>query len=281
MSPETRYKIEELEQLTGLSRRLIYDYISRELVPPALGSGKGAYYLAGHYDRLRLISLLRTMGFRLERIEEALQSWSAEEISRIVEFAEGRDMESLDALNDWLAPPARAEMGLADTWGAAAEFAEAVDNLAEPGEDFEEAAADFAESIAEQRGSEDHPRAEDALSSLLFAPSAVTESPREARRFSSADALERVRKSAASLMGTTARQATQDKMAAEEDAIHDDQMSLVSHMMVRPDEPSPAETWHRVQLTPDIEINYRTDIDPEQRGRIGELIARAKELFHK
>ncbi len=105
MSPETRYRIEELEHLTGLSRRLIYDYISRDLVPAALGSGKGAYYLQEHYDRLRLISLLRAAGFRLERIEEALKSWEADEIARIVDLAEGRDVESLEALNEWLSQP--------------------------------------------------------------------------------------------------------------------------------------------------------------------------------
>ena len=105
MSPETRYRIEELEHLTGLSRRLIYDYISRDLVPAAMGSGKGAYYLQEHYDRLRLISLLRTAGFRLERIEEALKSWEADEIARIVDLAEGRDVESLEALNEWLSQP--------------------------------------------------------------------------------------------------------------------------------------------------------------------------------
>jgi len=105
MSPETRYRIEELEQLTGLSRRLIYDYISRELVPAAMGSGKGAYYLQEHYDRLRLISLLRAAGFRLERIEEALKSWEPDEIARIVDLAEGRDVESLEALNEWLSQP--------------------------------------------------------------------------------------------------------------------------------------------------------------------------------
>jgi DNA-binding transcriptional MerR regulator len=223
MSPETRYRIDELEQLTGLSRRLIYDYISRELVPAALGSGKGAYYLQEHYDRLRLISLLRTMGFRLERVEEALHSWSPDEIARIVEFAEGRDMESLDALNDWLVPPARAAEVL----------------------------------------------------------------QRPAQQFTSADALERVRKSGARPEGTARSQEMSDLMAVQEDALREDDMSAVQmlSMAAEPfdalrESPLPAQTWHRVQLTPDIEINYRPDIDRTQRRRIEELIARAKELFN-
>lgn len=211
MSPETRYKIEELEKLTGLSRRLIYDYISRELVAPAMGSGKGAYYLAGHYERLRLISLLRTMGFRLERIEEALQSWSPEEISRIVGFAEGRDMESLDALNEWLTQPVI------------------------------------------------HDLHEEELSVS------------QEMRYTSAEALDRVR-DVAMLRG--------DDMAAV------DMVAMAGPPAAPPRESSPPgapprpQTWHRVQLTPDIEINYRPDIDPQQRARITELIERAKELFN-
>jgi len=243
MSPETRYKIEELEKLTGLSRRLIYDYISRELVPPAMGSGKGAYYLEEHYERLRLISLLRTMGFRLERIEEALTSWSPEEIARIVEFAEGRDVESLDALNEWLTTPMREEeLHTASDWAMLAE-------LSAPEEEAASSEADAATSETASPRAE--PKAEDALESLLFAEAPREARSAEARRFSSAEALDQLRQSITSNLASPPRDP----------------------------EPSSPQTWHRIPIAPDIEISYRTDIEPEQRRRISELIARAKELF--
>ena len=64
MSPETRYKIEELEQLTGLSRRLVYDYIARDLVHGRIGGRELTL------ERSGVRSTFSGDGFRIE-LEEA------------------------------------------------------------------------------------------------------------------------------------------------------------------------------------------------------------------
>lgn len=283
MSPETHYKIEELEELTGLSRRLIYDYISRDLVPPAMGSGKGAYYLQEHYDRLRLISLLRTMGFRLERIEEAVKTWSPEEIARTVEMAEGRDVESLDTLSTFLTSPAPRERR-AGHWSAHLSE-EAMEELMAAAEvPLEEATpeADALRAAASyRRAPADEVTAEDALDSLLFArmetsapraanaePSPSADADRSASESgqlsSSAGALERFRESVSARQHVAASLEQRKVMSGGPAA-----------------SPTPSETWHRTRLAPDIEISYRDDIDPDRRRVLEDLIARVKEVFGK
>ena len=234
MSPETRYKIEEIERLTGLSRRLIYDYISRELVPPALGSGKGAYYLDEHYDRLRLISLLRRMGFRLERIEEALDKWESAEITRIVEFAEGRDLQSLDTLNEWLTVPMASEVLPID----------------------------------------------DAMERDVPAFTATPPSR-------SAEKLDRLRRSALRLadehLSNDARRSIARSAQAPRATPAEEQRVAIDAPASSPARSSPTspETWARARIGPDIEISYRSDIDPERHRIVTELIERARKLLRR
>ena len=202
MSPETRYKIEELEQLTGLSRRLVYDYISRELVPPAMGSGKGAYYLQEHYDRLRLISLLRPAGFRLERIEEALKSWEPDDIARIVDLAEGRDVESLSSLNEWLSQPRTSNLESIESSAELLDRAESQDLMDQALLMEVEPAVEYA-------------------AARLVAPSSSDTSWRRTQR------------------------------------------------------------WERVDVSPDVEINYRQRRDPDLQRRVADLLEFAEALFRE
>jgi len=280
MSPETHYKIEELEELTGLSRRLIYDYISRDLVPAARGSGKGAYYLQEHYDRLRLISLLRTMGFRLERIEEAVKTWSPEEIARTVEFAEGRDVESLDALNEWLTTPAPSEQRERERAKRASEaaIAELMAAAAAPRASratSEQAPADAAklgdtrdelrDALDEVAESAEEVAAEDALDSLLF--SRMKSRARDAGAAARAHSAERTE--------------LLQEAAAPRRRFAGMVQKLASSGRPADTSPPPGETWHRTRITPDIEISYRHDIDPDRRRVLEDLIGRVKEVFGK
>ncbi|MGD8330574.1 MAG: MerR family transcriptional regulator [Acidobacteriota bacterium] len=279
MSPETHYKIEELEELTGLSRRLIYDYISRDLVPAARGSGKGAYYMQEHLDRLRLISLLRTIGFRLERIEEAITTWSSEEIARVVKFAEGRDVESLDALNQWLTSPSPSELRARERSkleseaaierlmaAAAAPQASRASLEEAPAEpvDLENARAELGDKLAEFAEPAEEATAEDALDSLLFA------------RMKS-----RARDAGAAAQEPPAQSMNQlrDSAAAPRHRVANLMQNLMPADRAAASSPTRRETWHRIRIAPDIELSYRNDIDPDRRSVLEELIARVKEVF--
>lgn len=254
MSPETRYRIEELEKLTGLSRRLIYDYISRDLVPPALGSGKGAYYIDEHFERLRLISLLRTMGFRLERIEEALETWSEEEISRIVGFAEGRDVESLDALNEWLTQPGpEEEPAVADLMRSAS----AMSKEASPREEAPQRYGSD-EALRRMRELADHEMAafEEASADEASADEARGATP--APEVAEYAAAKRVLPRASRLTANLSHRRPGAGSREEEEA---------------------PQTWRRVAINRDVEISYRADGSRDLLRRVRELIAGARELF--
>jgi len=256
VSPETRYKIEELEQLTGLSRRLVYDYISRDLVPPAMGSGKGAYYLQEHYDRLRLISLLRKAGFRLERNEEALTSWEADEIARIVDLAEGRDVESLEALDEWLSLPRRGGFDRSEDFDRGGDLDRNVDL-----ESFE-AMVDLSSSVAYQddRSSlepdEDYSEArrDDCLS------------PEPPEDHSVARLLESAGEPSDARQATPAREYSAARRVTP------------SPRRTPTSRPRP-QTWERVEVSPDIEINYRQRRDSDLQRRVAELLEFAEALF--
>jgi len=56
---ERRFTLDELEELTGISRRMIRHYISQKLVPGSLERGPKAVYSESTLKRLRLITQLR------------------------------------------------------------------------------------------------------------------------------------------------------------------------------------------------------------------------------
>jgi len=56
---ERRFTLDELEEMTGVSRRMIRHYISQKLVPGSLERGPKAAYSEATLKRLRLITQLR------------------------------------------------------------------------------------------------------------------------------------------------------------------------------------------------------------------------------
>jgi DNA-binding transcriptional MerR regulator len=83
--PDIRYTISELEERSGVSRRTIHYYISRDLLLPAEGAGPSATYGDGHLLRLRLIAVLKGARLRLEGIREILQGKEPEEMAVLLE----------------------------------------------------------------------------------------------------------------------------------------------------------------------------------------------------
>jgi DNA-binding transcriptional MerR regulator len=82
MMPEL-YTIDELARSTALSRRTIYYYVSRGLVPPA-GRGRGAKYGDEHYWRLLLIRALTDLGVPLDLIQRHVAATPLEHAKLLV-----------------------------------------------------------------------------------------------------------------------------------------------------------------------------------------------------
>ncbi len=64
------YDIQELVDLSGVSRRNIYFYVQQGVLSAPQGAGLAARYQEEHLLRLRLIPLLRREGLRLDQIRQ-------------------------------------------------------------------------------------------------------------------------------------------------------------------------------------------------------------------
>ncbi len=73
-----RWSLEELAAEAGLPARTIRFYITRGLVPPPAGAGRGAAYRAEHLARLRAIRKLQAKGVMLADIARQLGGEKAE-----------------------------------------------------------------------------------------------------------------------------------------------------------------------------------------------------------
>lgn len=76
----TRYRMNELAKVTGLTPRTIRFYIHEGLLPPPEGGGPAAAYTAEHRDRLTLIGLLKARYLPLQEIRQRLAPLSAAEV---------------------------------------------------------------------------------------------------------------------------------------------------------------------------------------------------------
>jgi DNA-binding transcriptional MerR regulator len=255
MTEEERYSIGELEHMTGIKRRTIHHYISQGLLPQAVGSGPSAYYLQEHFLRLRLISLLGNV-VRTDKIKRALDLWSEDEMQRMVDLADGRRVRDLDTLRSWLGrswetkedEPGGVRQRDAQTLGVsegAVEFYRS--NVARLGPDRDDTRERLPSAEAEESGHRIDLAAGDP------AP------PEE-------EASRRVQDRPAGYMPE----------------------QLVMGSIRQLDAPAPQKamrepaisTWHRHQVHPDLEIQFRRRKDDLMfEKRLGELIAVASRLF--
>lgn len=69
----THYSIQELSELTSLSRRTIHFYVQQGILPAPEGAGLGTRYSEEHLLCLKVIPLLRRRGLKLDEIRARLK----------------------------------------------------------------------------------------------------------------------------------------------------------------------------------------------------------------
>ena len=78
-----RYKIDDLVERTGFSRRRIRYYVAEGLLDPPAARGRGGFYFDSHLQRLLRIRSLIDDGLRLSTIREILaRTQSGDQVSR-------------------------------------------------------------------------------------------------------------------------------------------------------------------------------------------------------
>jgi DNA-binding transcriptional MerR regulator len=75
---EKRYRIAELCEETGVTRRTVHYYIGRGLLPPAEGAGLASSYTEAHVERIRAIRRMQEAYLPLEEIRRRLDGESGE-----------------------------------------------------------------------------------------------------------------------------------------------------------------------------------------------------------
>lgn len=71
--PEATYRIGELAELAGVTRRTVHYYINKGLIPPAEGAGVNSYYTADHLSRIKLIRKLQESYLPLDEIRKLIK----------------------------------------------------------------------------------------------------------------------------------------------------------------------------------------------------------------
>jgi DNA-binding transcriptional MerR regulator len=99
--PETgpRYTVAELAELADVSRRAIRFYITRGLLAPPEGGGRGAYYTVAHRDRLLALKRLQEGGLSLDEVAAALQARGP--VGPVLEAREPNRPRSSAAVERW------------------------------------------------------------------------------------------------------------------------------------------------------------------------------------
>jgi DNA-binding transcriptional MerR regulator len=67
----TRYSIDELASLGGVSRRTVRYYVQENLIPAPLGLGRGRHYTPEHLQQLLRVKALQESGRTLDEIRRA------------------------------------------------------------------------------------------------------------------------------------------------------------------------------------------------------------------
>jgi DNA-binding transcriptional MerR regulator len=84
---DSRFGIENLAELGGVTRRTIRYYVQERLLPPPLGVGRGRHYGPAHLERLLLVKSLQEEGLPLaeirRRVLEPNSAEGASDLSRI------------------------------------------------------------------------------------------------------------------------------------------------------------------------------------------------------
>lgn len=77
---ETSYRVGELAERTGVTKRTIHYYIGRGLLPPPEGAGLGAVYSEEHLYKILLIKKLQDRFLPLEEIRKRTAGMTLREV---------------------------------------------------------------------------------------------------------------------------------------------------------------------------------------------------------
>lgn len=75
-----QYRIGELSELTGVTRRTIHYYLGRGLLPPPEGAGLGTTYSDEHRYRIQLIKKLQDTFLPLDEIKKRITGMSQSQV---------------------------------------------------------------------------------------------------------------------------------------------------------------------------------------------------------
>jgi DNA-binding transcriptional MerR regulator len=269
--------IQDLEAYTGLPRRTIHFYVKEGLIPPPEGAGRGAHYEWHHVHALKLISALKAgTHLRLEGIREILQDMPPEIMAQWVyriengkrtagELAARYAIKELPPPSDAAGPVAGADMAsgpgeekrnlmysidppppaLKEHEGADAETDESFDHVDE-GALLDEQRFLQEEQHLAQRAVLDELEGRDT-------PATPSDSPED---------------DASLLIGGSRKRSLFGRLLRKQS----------SSDAVVPDDDKP-ETWKRIRLADDVEIQIRDDVSDERRRQIEAIIQMTKEMF--
>lgn len=71
---EPRFSLAELVDASGIPERMIRQFITDGLIPPALGRGRARYFTPGHLERLAMVAHLRSERLSVDEIRQRLNA---------------------------------------------------------------------------------------------------------------------------------------------------------------------------------------------------------------
>ncbi len=78
-----KYRIVDLADRAGVTRRTVYYYINKGLIPPAKGAGIASYYTEDHQWRIKLIKKLQEDSLPLAEIRKIVSPRTTEEVKKV------------------------------------------------------------------------------------------------------------------------------------------------------------------------------------------------------
>jgi len=79
-----KYRISELAQMAGVTKRTVHYYIGRGLLPPPDGAGVGSLYSEEHLVKLHLIKKLQRLYLPLDKIRAIVAEIDLEDAQRLL-----------------------------------------------------------------------------------------------------------------------------------------------------------------------------------------------------
>ena len=267
---EMTYTLQELAELSGIEARTIRSYIERDLLPGPYGLGPKAAYGQEHVDRLKVLGLLRNAhrAITLDQIRTLLGQLTPEQIAAIADgrqkvstaFGGGLPVSSaLTYLKSITVRGDRRDRSERGPSGYRSEPSEPAASAAsaEPAEPASPSPlpGPSAPNLRTSPRPPASPRAASARMAPVSGPPDFVSAPLDAGRSSGRPELRR----SAELGRTPFEQLLEalDGVLASENVSRS----------VR------SETWHRIPITPDIELSVRGELDADQLAvlqRIGD-----------